>query len=551
MTQITHNGETPVVAETSHQNTLAKVLPFTGWGSKYNNIGAWTVNLARIPNITYTDTGAWKAIHIEIRDIGPTGTLLAVGTSYIDPSSAEQTGLSIALRDPATLALTSLSNADFGTTYFVGYTATDINGAACSVAECIGVITSGIYQGNSYYKTTVWADNGPDYCISIELLNATGLSSSEAAVIGISSLPGGLPPADGSVSYDTLDSFLSLQMLESIDIVLAPAVYAVVGHEMNVYFENLISLDANEFNWDVTCTLGRQQSERWTYVSEASGTTTLDISVFAKGAQTALKVATQASLIVASAAAGTGLTRRLLVIGDSTTAANTTTIELNNLFSADAMNITCIGTRGTGIDLHEGVSGWTAQQHFTDVTSAFVFSGVFNFPQFISTNGFAGCDVTIINLGINDIFSAATDAGALAVAASMAGIYESMITSMHTYNAAMKIGIALTSPPSYSQDGWGVSYLCGQTRWRFRRNLMILWRHLIDQFGGRTGSGIYVVPINSNLDTVNNMPRYSPAPANSRTSVTVARQSNGVHPATEGYYQIADTIFAFLKGLES
>ena len=69
-------------------------------------------------------------------------------------------------------------------------------------------------------------------------------------------------------------------------------------------------------------------------------------------------------------------------------------------------------------------------------------------------------------------------------------------------------------------------------------------------FTGKESSNIYVVPTNVNLDTENNMQTTTVA-INSRNSDTLERQSNGVHPADIGYYQIADVIYYWLKGFES
>jgi len=43
------------------------------------------------------------------------------------------------------------------------------------------------------------------------------------------------------------------------------------------------------------------------------------------------------------------------------------------------MDVTLVGTKGTTPNKHEGTSGWTANQYYTDVASPFVFSGAFNF----------------------------------------------------------------------------------------------------------------------------------------------------------------------------
>jgi hypothetical protein len=55
-----------------------------------------------------------------------------------------------------------------------------------------------------------------------------------------------------------------------------------------------------------------------------------------------------------------------------------------------------------------------------------------------------------------------------------------------------------------------------------------------------------ITEILENSATVNNMNTETVA-VNSRNSTNIVRQSNGVHPNESGFYQIADSIFYFLK----
>lgn len=339
---------------------------------------------------------------------------------------------------------------------------------------------------------------------------------------------------------------------ETLDIVLPPTIYSVAGKEANVYFDNLISRDASDFNWDVACSYGIQQQERWTSNLDASAaTSTMTISAYKKGDESPIASVT-AAYVQKAASAGTGLNRKVLVIGDSTTAAGTTTGELVNLFSADAMAITLLGTKGSGANKHEGISGWTVNKFYTDPTSPFYFGGAFNFSTYMSTNGFAAVDWVLINLGINDVFGQTSDAGVDSVAATMISQLEAMITNIHVFNANVRIGIAVTTPPIATQDGFGTNYGCGQTRWRFKRNILRLARKLIDAFQGReaTASKVYIVPLLTCIDTLHNMDQVTVA-VNSRNTATVTRLNNGVHPDPKGYYQCADAYYFFLKGNET
>lgn len=339
---------------------------------------------------------------------------------------------------------------------------------------------------------------------------------------------------------------------ETLDIVLPPTIYSVAGKEANVYFDNLISQDASDYYWDVICSYGIQQQERWTSNLDATAaTTTMTVSAYQKGEESPIASVT-AAYVQKAASAGTGLNRKVLIIGDSTTAGGVTTGELVNLFSTDAMAITLLGTKGSGSNKHEGISGWTVSKFYTDPTSPFYFGGAFNFSTYMSTNGYASVDWVLINLGINDVFNLTSDAAVDSTAATMISQLEAMILNIHVFNANVRVGIAVTTPPIATQDGFGTNYGCGQNRWRFKRNILRLARKLIDAFQGRgaTASKVYIVPLLTCIDTLHNMVKVT-VTANSRTSDTVTRLNNGVHPDTAGYYQCADAYYFFLKGNET
>jgi lysophospholipase L1-like esterase len=61
---------------------------------------------------------------------------------------------------------------------------------------------------------------------------------------------------------------------------------------------------------------------------------------------------------------------------------------------------------------------------------------------------------------------------------------------------------------------------------------------------------VFIIPFNANLDRENNFP-FASFSANSRNTEQIRRYTNGVHPSDSGYYQMGDTLFAFLKGNES
>jgi lysophospholipase L1-like esterase len=71
---------------------------------------------------------------------------------------------------------------------------------------------------------------------------------------------------------------------------------------------------------------------------------------------------------------------------------------------------------------------------------------------------------------------------------------------------------------------------------------------VVQRYGGREGENIYLVPVYVNFDAEHSYPT-STASANARASEAVVRVYNGMHPSPEGYQQIADSIYCWLKAV--
>ncbi|MCM2318051.1 MAG: SGNH/GDSL hydrolase family protein [Pseudomonas sp.] len=178
----------------------------------------------------------------------------------------------------------------------------------------------------------------------------------------------------------------------------------------------------------------------------------------------------------------------------------------------------------------------------------FWIGGQLNFAQYLANNGYSAPDWVMIHLGINDVFAYTSDAAVSAAADTAFSQLDGLIASIKAAGASTKVGLMLPTPPASSQDAFGSKYGSGQNRWRDKRNILIWVRQLIAKYVGQEASRIYIVPSNVALDTVHGYPTDAAAPVNSRTpGVTVSRQNNAVHPAENGYQQIGDAVWAFLK----
>ena len=341
-------------------------------------------------------------------------------------------------------------------------------------------------------------------------------------------------------------------------------IYATSGIECNIYFEN-ITENWDKYAWNVDCTKGEQleRGYRITPVDADAGTYTLTISISPKNNLSVSKQV-QTTLVITAASAGSGVTKSVIVLGDSTTYNGTVISKLHENFSGDVMGISTLGTMGTSPNNHEGRSGWTLNDYFTKASITYPAgdprgtiynpfynptSQTFDANYYFANSGVSKPDWFFINMGINDMFSYTADDALDTQIATCIGYLNSMITSIKNASENTKIGICVTIPPNASQDAFGKAYSCGQTRNRYKHNNAVWAAQIISEFYDMESNGVYIIPIHTNLDTVYNMGMET-LPVNARnTDVTYQSPigNGGVHPAGVGYWQIADVYTAFLK----
>lgn len=346
---------------------------------------------------------------------------------------------------------------------------------------------------------------------------------------------------------------------------LPPSVYAVPGQEMNIYFDNIIlAANYNIYAFDVNCVKGRQDKNRWRFTAkpEEVGRYPWKIKVFDSSNEVVAEGQTE--IIVSPADAGSGKTISLLLIGDSLTDASVYPSELYELFRKPGNPaVVFIGShsghgKAPGNFAHEGYSGWRWDTFLTKYASAqndyrgkskFLIdkNGTSELDFKAYCNQYAGGkipDFITIMLGTNDVFGAKEDNLESAVDQILKNA-EKLIAEFQRVAPDAQIGLALTVPPAASQDAFGASEP-SQSRWQYRRNQHRLVERMIEKYGNGQYRNISLVPAYLNLDCENNFPVTS-EPVNSRNNVKVLRQNNGVHPAPEGYLQIADSFYAWLK----
>ena len=358
----------------------------------------------------------------------------------------------------------------------------------------------------------------------------------------------------------------SAQGAPGLRMILPADVNAVVGHEISIYFDNIVlARDTKSLVFDVNCSKGRQDEERWRFTPVAGDVGDFALSISVLDAEMKPLAQGSATLHVTAADAGAGKDVSLMIVGDSLTHASVYPEELLNLCKGDnGPNLRLVGTfhpnpnQPPGV-VHEGYGGWAWRTFCTQWTdgdgplakSQFLRlkdgKPVLDFQAYCDrVNGGKGPDYITVFLGCNDNFGANEQT----IEASINDMFrwaDMLLAEFKRVRPDTQIGILFPTPPAASQDAFGSNYLCGQTRWQYVRNQHRVVERMTEKWGGKEIDGIFLVPSHINLDTVHNYP-VSKEPANARSGETIARQINGVHPSAEGYWQIADSIYYWLKG---
>ena len=355
---------------------------------------------------------------------------------------------------------------------------------------------------------------------------------------------------------------------EDVRLFIPEKIYAVPGIEMNVYFNNIVTvINPANYVFDVNCDKGRNDLKRWRFTPEPADVGTYKWSIRVIGMKGVLAQA-EAELVVLPLNAGNKKNITMLMVGASQTGAGHYPDRVAELMSRPGNpGFKTIGTKGRN-GKHEGYGGWRWDSFLTrwgytnsrqmdgmhpdrpvGFNSPFMFpdkngKGKFDLQKYFDKhNNGKVPDVVSFQLGLNDFFKAQDDTIAQITADSIKNM-EKLIAEFRKLKPAPEIMI-FQHIPGAGQDGFGASYKSRQTSWQYRKNLDHYNRALLKK--GKE-LDLTVVPVYMNIDTENNYPTQT-EPVNIGNSAVVSRQNNGVHPAQAGYYQMGDTLYCYLKAL--
>lgn len=338
-------------------------------------------------------------------------------------------------------------------------------------------------------------------------------------------------------------------------IILPSEFYAVVGHELSIYNENVILCDdLNKYDVDWHINQGNfydqyKECFRITPTKGKEGNYSVRLRVLDKYTRTILAEKTMIMHIVSEKYY---TNKKVLFIGDSRTSAGYYPYEIQNVLSSGG--ITSLGTETTTpwIDNvqkpinHEGRGAWSAKDYVATTskngyTNPFInpSTNKFDFSYYMKQQGYSSVDIVFINLGTNGMNSNMLDESIQANIDAM----DEMIASIRKYNSNVPIVIELVTPPA-TQDGWTYSNHGGSV-WEMMFNIFRNNEMVIEHY---TNKNVYLAPTIFNLDR-NNDYGSKTMPLSARNSKEIIRQTNNLHPSDIGYYKMADVFWSIINAV--
>jgi len=373
-----------------------------------------------------------------------------------------------------------------------------------------------------------------------------------------------------SLAEEPTKSETEQKVQDPLRLILPDTIYAVPGIETNVYFDNVcLAINPDNYVFDVHCKKGHLQTERWTITPEEKEVGDYEFTLNVLDQKNQIIASQISTLRIIPQDSGKGKTTSLLMIGDSLTHNSIYPKHVRDLsqkFQGPTLKL--IGSHNPKNDpgvQHEGYGGWTAVRfatHFKENArtgnyrergSPFLYADKngkpkLDFPRYCKEfNEGKAPDLVTIFLGPNDVYSA-TDETIEEQTNTMINHLEILVKMIHDLNPQTKIGFMLPVPPAATQDAFGTTNGRRQTRWQYKRNQHRVVERLSQHFGDKRDQQIFLVPTHVNLDCVHNYPAIS-VPWNAHSTEKTLRQNNAVHPASNGYLQIGDSLFGWIKAV--
>lgn len=319
-------------------------------------------------------------------------------------------------------------------------------------------------------------------------------------------------------------------------VVLPPVIFATDGIPLVIRFDN-VSNGMDSYTMEMDAPIGVIDELQWSFTASPTDEGLYPLSIRVRDPQNQ-HVAQANAILSVIPKASSNRDLRIMIIGDSLTAAGRYQRQLAIRLNAASINFTTMGTVQSGGFFFEGYGGNTYQRYLEGpwyFRSPFVYSDTGFDPQRYFNENFADQVPTlfIIFLGINDTFSASRS--------SVQQIETRLDEVMHRANlfidglraAAPDADVAVFLIPAGAdlQATYDAAYGAGiytPAQWQVMRQK--LTQRYIENFAHREHEGMYVIPTAMGIDRTADYPATDP-----------------IHLLNSGYDKIGDALFAWVN----
>ena len=343
------------------------------------------------------------------------------------------------------------------------------------------------------------------------------------------------------------------KILYNTSILKLPEKYdLVVGDTFELFYKGImLCKDPYQYNILVSCDIGNAYGRKYivTPTADNVGTHKLTVTVTDDfGVELAKKSVT---LNVVNKATAPTENINVLCVGDSLTAGGDWVDEVYRRLTktsdktqhdADAptgdglSNITFVGKKTTANGAgYEGIGGWKYDLYIdpAQADNPFVYNGKVDFTAYCTDLGIDHIDLCYILLGWN--MAAYTEDNFKAKA-------KAFIDLLIAHNANIKIVLVGVQMPFL--DGLGYNYGASgvYSNYRALQEFVFNLDGWNKDLAAEYAANITSINLSGQFDTEYGTWTRNIA-VNSRSTEKIEEQNNGVHPKTEGYYQIADAVY--------
>lgn len=353
---------------------------------------------------------------------------------------------------------------------------------------------------------------------------------------------------------------------------MPPRVYAVEGDTLQLFYRGMIR--------DTLVSLHRPmlQSERgmalpryWEYTPQPGAAGECPLRMVLRGAQGEETVAAESTLVTLPLPASPTSPLHVVCIGDSLTAPGTWPCEVQRRMCATGGSPAGLGLQGITFcgDKQRGSTGWTGYggwrwksylgQGVSSGTGAGEVTltanplydpalGKPSFGYFAEQHCGGRIDVVYAMLGWNELYSPSRDLS------QVADDVRSFARLLHIDFPDARLRLMGIPMPS-AAGGMGVSYGAKAGGYADTLAMTLMAHRLNDLYASLAREGefsgyVSYVETAAQVDTDNAMPS-AERPVNTRSAVMERVDTNGVHPSSEGYMQIADAVWRDLCAILS